>query len=245
MPLKRKFSLFLFLTWFLVPPLEAATVSIGVINPTGTQYRYTITGSSTAITAVTINAGDSLTWDTTNTTIHPLYLNNPTGPVTTCPITAPNGFSFTFTTAGTYWFHCGNHATGCTLTSCAQTGCGGMACTVIVNAALPTSTPSNTATKTATSTPTGTATTTPTFTVTNSPTLTDTPTSTGTPTFTPTHSASPTPSGTATSSPPATPSRTFTTSATGTPTGTDTGTATLTPSGTPSASASMTPTATR
>ncbi|HJT25347.1 MAG TPA: hypothetical protein VJ873_12280, partial [bacterium] len=76
MPLTRNPLKWMLFTWLIVAFAQGATVSIGVINPTGTQYRYTTTGSTTAIAAVTINAGDSLIWDSTNTTIHPLYLNS-------------------------------------------------------------------------------------------------------------------------------------------------------------------------
>ncbi len=105
-----------------------------------------------------------MTWDTTNTNIHPLYLYSGT----TClenGLSPASGLSVTFSTSGTYFFHCGNHATGCAPnnTTCAATGCGGMACSIIVNAAAITSTPTNTATKTITLTPTNSATSTATF----------------------------------------------------------------------------------
>lgn len=65
---------------------------------------------------------------------HPLYLD---GGSSTCIYTgATSSQSYTFPSAGTYYFHCGNHATGCGGSgnaACGSTSCSGMAGMVTVN----------------------------------------------------------------------------------------------------------------
>src|ERR1700690_800476 len=105
MPLNRKILFALFYFFGIVPTLQAAGVSIGVINSGG--FKYALTGSAVAFTSVTINAGDPVTWDNTNTAAHPLYVYDPTGTICmengVVVSTMPGGqLIVNFPTAGTY-----------------------------------------------------------------------------------------------------------------------------------------------
>ena len=88
-------------------PLVPITVSVIV----GSGYQY-LSGGVTLSSSIGMNiaVGQSVIWDTSNSGIHPLYLDNGS----TCLVT--NNFSYpltqTFNTAGTYNFHCGFHG-GC------------------------------------------------------------------------------------------------------------------------------------
>ncbi|HTC20293.1 MAG TPA: hypothetical protein VK859_05550, partial [bacterium] len=185
MPLTRKFIFVLIVFLAPVSALRAASISVGVISnaSSATGFSYALTGSATAITSVTINAGDSVTWDSTNLTssTHPLYLYDSTTATCMENGVSASGLVVTFPNPGTYPFHCGHHGATCNPgnTTCSSTGCTAMAAQIIVLAAGATSTPTNTATATMTSTVTNTRTLTPTSTVTNSPTFTLSSTPTG------------------------------------------------------------------
>lgn len=115
---------------------------------------------------------------------------------------------------------------------------------VLAETATPTSTPSETATRTPTDTPSQTPTATPTRTPTVTPSQTPTATPTRTPTLTPTQTPTSTPTRTPTVTPTHTPTSTPTRTPTSTPTGTPTRTPTRTPTSTPTNTPTHTPTST-
>lgn len=97
-------------------------------------FQYSTDGGTTALTQpVTIAVGQEVIWDSTNATIHPLYVDD----AVTCLVnnqTIPGGgsYSVTFTYTGDFLVHCGNHG-ACTLnTACPASSCTGMAATIHV-----------------------------------------------------------------------------------------------------------------
>ena len=131
-----------------------------------------ITGFAFQPGTLTITVGQTVTWTNNDPMAHTVTSN--TAVWNSGTINPGGTFSFTFTSTGTYAYHCAFH--------------GSMTGTIIVNA-LPTSTPTPTSTRTPTHTPTVTTTPTITSTPTITPTATATLTSTRTVTRTPTSSA--------------------------------------------------------
>jgi hypothetical protein len=110
-----------------------ATLTPITISVTG-GFQYSTDGGTTALTQpVTAAIGQIVTWDSTNATIHPLYVDD----AVTCLVNnqlIPGGgsYSVTFTYASDYLVHCGNHG-ACTLnTACPASSCTGMAATIHV-----------------------------------------------------------------------------------------------------------------
>lgn len=105
-------------------------VTLSAISSSG-SYPYVYAIGSTALSApITITHGQSIAWNSSNDSIHPLYLDNGS----TCLISGSLSFPLTevFSTTGTYYFHCSNHSS-CTGTTCpAGTSCAGMAGSIVV-----------------------------------------------------------------------------------------------------------------
>jgi hypothetical protein len=74
------------------------------------RYSTSGTGGADLSAPLTISAGQSITWDTSNNGIHPLYIDNGSG---TCSVSANTTFPYThtFSSTGDFTFHCGNHGT--------------------------------------------------------------------------------------------------------------------------------------
>jgi hypothetical protein len=95
--------------------------------------RYNATGFSNAgngVLNVTARVGDTIIIQASGT--HPLYFDQGS---TTCISGTPSvPVTYTFPSSGTYYFHCGNHASGCSFqTSCGSTNCTAMAGVVVVS----------------------------------------------------------------------------------------------------------------
>jgi plastocyanin len=104
-------------------PGPAAAVTVSATGSYG-SYAYS-TGS------ITIMHGQSVMWDTSNS-IHPLNIDNGSG---SCLVSGDSSFpyTYTFTTAGTYHFHCGVHSTCGSGTCPNPSTCTGMVGTITVN----------------------------------------------------------------------------------------------------------------
>ncbi len=91
------------------PTPSPTPITVSVIVASGYQYFSAGVTLSSSI-GMTIAVGQSLTWDISNSPIHPLYLDNGS----TCLVSNNSSFPFsqTFNTAGIYNFHCGFHG-GC------------------------------------------------------------------------------------------------------------------------------------
>ena len=141
-------------------------VSAGNIH---TTYNVSIQGFAFNPTPLTIMVGDTVIWTNLDNTTH--TTTSDTGVWNSGNLVKNATFSFTFTQAGIYPYHCNIHLT--------------MKATIIVQD--PTATPTSTVTSTATGTdtPTPTSTDTPTATATDTPTPTHTATATATDTITP------------------------------------------------------------
>lgn len=113
---------------------KTITVTTGTSGASATGYIYMSSGFSTGaggVLSMTANVGDTI--DLPGSGTHPLYFDN--GSSTCIYSGATSDQSYTFTVAGTYYFHCGNHATSCTNgnSSCGSTNCSAMAAVVTVN----------------------------------------------------------------------------------------------------------------
>jgi hypothetical protein len=91
-------------TTYGVPTATPAPATVSVVG----AYSY-FSGGVTLSSAIgmTIIHGQSVVWDTSNAAIHPLYLDNGTSCLVTNSLAFP--LTQTFSTIGTYNFHCGNH----------------------------------------------------------------------------------------------------------------------------------------
>jgi plastocyanin len=79
---------------------------------------------------ITAHVGDKIALPANAT--HPLYFDNGTSTcIYTDATTTPA--VYTFSSAGTYYFHCRQHATGCTTNLCGSTSCSAMAGVVAVS----------------------------------------------------------------------------------------------------------------
>jgi hypothetical protein len=83
--------------------------------------------------ALSMNAhvNDSIILPSSST--HPLWFD---GGSSTCLVaggTSSGPVTYQFLSAGTYYFHCGNHARTCATGACGSTNCTAMAGTVTVN----------------------------------------------------------------------------------------------------------------
>ena len=87
---------------------------------------YTTDGATSLTAPLTINHGSSIEW---NTTGHPLYIDTGTSCAVSSNMTFP--FTYTFSTIGTYYFHCGIHGSCTSNIACPATLCTQMAGTVV------------------------------------------------------------------------------------------------------------------
>ena len=100
----------------------------------GASYIYRSTSGSnngSYVLILTAHVGDTI--NLPGSSLHPLYFDAGTN---TCIYSnAQSNQSYTFTATGTYYFHCGNHASGCSMGNgaCGSTNCVNMAGVVTVN----------------------------------------------------------------------------------------------------------------
>jgi len=110
------------------------TVSTNTSGSSASGYIYTASGGTNGtggLLTFTAHVGDVIILP--GSSFHPLYFDNGT---TTCIYTASTSTqTYTFSSAGTYYFHCGNHATGCSTGNgaCGSTNCTSMAGMVTVS----------------------------------------------------------------------------------------------------------------
>lgn len=135
------FCAFSFASFFLLTEISCSLYSTGanpapnptpIPAPTNTPVPSATVGANANTynnTTITITAGQTVLWDSSNSPNHTLYIDNGSTCLVTDNTVFP--FSYTFTTAGNYNFHCSNHA-GCT-NSCNGSTCGGMTGTITVN----------------------------------------------------------------------------------------------------------------
>ena len=94
---------------FTPTPTVTSTPTPATVQLVTSKY---VSGGVTlsGVVGVTIMHGNSVIWDATNAT-HPLYIDNGAS----CSVSNNTAFPMTqaFPAAGTYYFHCGAHATGC------------------------------------------------------------------------------------------------------------------------------------
>jgi len=116
---------------------QTIMVSINFGNTGGayTGYYYQATGFTNdpdnGLLSLTAVVGESIQLPAV-AGFHPLYFDDGTA---SCIYNAePNDQTYTFTGAGTYYFHCGFHGANCTLLAgCGSTDCNGMAGVVVVS----------------------------------------------------------------------------------------------------------------
>src|SRR5579872_3712984 len=127
---KLLFAAFLALACQVAAPLQAATITIGATSTTP----YSFTQSGSPMSSVTINAGDSVVWDSTlNSAGHSLYITDPGGCFQNLYLT-DNSFPVThiFFIPGSYKFYGPNYVT-CPY-NCWSGNCTGFIATLVVNA---------------------------------------------------------------------------------------------------------------
>lgn len=111
------------------------TVSTGTSGASATGYVYTSSAGSNGpdgLLSLTASVGDTILLP--GSSLHPLYFDAGSS---TCIYTGSQGNeTYTFSTSGTYYFHCGNHAINCGgggNGACGSTTCTAMAGKVTVN----------------------------------------------------------------------------------------------------------------
>jgi hypothetical protein len=117
-------------------PAGPATISVstGSSGASATGFIYSSTSGSTGgagVLSLTAHVGDTI--NLPGSGLHPLYFDNGTS---TCIYTAATtNQSYVIPATGTYYFHCGNHATTCSagLLFCGSTNCSAMAGILTVN----------------------------------------------------------------------------------------------------------------
>jgi hypothetical protein len=123
------------------PQTITVTISEGSLG-SYSGYYYTATGSAnntaTGVLTISAHVGDTIVVPNV-AGFHPLYFDADS---TTClfdgeesPDSSESSFTYQFPATGTYYFHCGIHATNCSLglTSCGSTNCESLAALVNVN----------------------------------------------------------------------------------------------------------------
>ena len=109
-------------------------VSTGTSGASATGYIY-ISGSGSngtgGLLSLSAHVGDAIVLP--GSSIHPLYFDQGT---TSCIyMAATSQQTYVFPSTGTYYFHCGNHGSGCSMgnAACGSTNCTSMAGQVMVN----------------------------------------------------------------------------------------------------------------
>lgn len=110
-------------------------VSIGSSGSSATGYIYTLTGGTNGtggLLTFSAHVGDTV--NLPSSSYHPLYFDNGSTTCLTVGGSLISGYTngtitYVFPAAGTYYFHCGYHATGCTPSnaSCGSTSCNALA----------------------------------------------------------------------------------------------------------------------
>ncbi|HJT24256.1 MAG TPA: hypothetical protein VJ873_06745 [bacterium] len=110
------------------------TVSTGSSSSSVSGFIYTSssgTNGTGGVLSLTAHVGDVIILP--GSSFHPLYFD---GGTSTCIYTAATtNQTYTFPSTGIYYFHCGNHASGCSTGNgaCGSTNCSAMAGFVTVN----------------------------------------------------------------------------------------------------------------
>jgi len=125
----------------ITPTPQTITVSINSNGSfaQGSNYYYTVTGttsqnnSTTGVLNLTARVGDTLSLPTAS--IHPLYFDAGSSTCIFSDVNTGASQLYTFTSAGTYYFHCGIHANSCSagLGMCGSTNCKGLAGVIVVS----------------------------------------------------------------------------------------------------------------
>lgn len=113
-------------------PTPIATSNIGATFSVIAGPHYALAGTSVALSVpITITHGQSVVWDNTNNSSHPLNIDNGAG---SCVVSGNISFPVTetFNSTGTFQFHCGNHSS-CGNGTCPGTCTGNMVGTLQVN----------------------------------------------------------------------------------------------------------------
>lgn len=115
------------------------TVSAASSSLDSSGYIYTVNGvsnSSGGLLVLTAHVGDTIVWpaSTQDSGFHPLYFDAGSSSCIYSGITSTQE-TYTFTSTGTYYFHCGNHANSCSAGdgACGSTNCNGMAGVITVS----------------------------------------------------------------------------------------------------------------
>jgi hypothetical protein len=109
-------------------------VSTASSTTSSTSYIYTSasgTNSTGGVLSLTAHVGDTIVLP--GSTFHPLYFDH--GTSTCIFMGSTSQQSYVFPSTGTYYFHCGNHGSGCSTGNggCGSTNCSAMAGQVSVN----------------------------------------------------------------------------------------------------------------
>jgi hypothetical protein len=110
------------------------TVSTGSSGSSATGYIYTSSSGSNGtggLLSLTAHVGNVIILP--GSSLHPLYFDN--GSSTCIYMGAAVQETYTFPATGTYYFHCGNHATSCSAGNgaCGSTNCSAMAGVITVS----------------------------------------------------------------------------------------------------------------
>lgn len=110
------------------------TVGTGSSGASASGYIYTSSSGSNGtggLLTLTARVGDTV--NLPGSSFHPLYFD--AGSSTCIYQGATSNQSYTFTATGTYYFHCGAHASGCSAGNgvCGSTSCTAMAGVITVN----------------------------------------------------------------------------------------------------------------
>jgi len=113
---------------------QTISVSTASSGTSSTGYIYTSSSGSNGsggLLSLTAHVGDTI--NLPGSSFHPLYFD--AGSSTCIYSGATSNQSYTFSATGTYYFHCGNHASGCSAGNgvCGSTNCSAMAGIVTVN----------------------------------------------------------------------------------------------------------------
>jgi plastocyanin len=115
------------------PTSGAQTITVSIVSGGPNNYEYEATGVtnlSNGVLNLTAHVGDTISLPSGG--IHTLYFDPGSA---TCIFNGATASTqtYTFTSAGTYYFHCGVHAQSCSnQTGCGSTNCTAMAGTVVV-----------------------------------------------------------------------------------------------------------------
>jgi plastocyanin len=88
-------------------PTSAPVVVAPTTAPTGTEVKVQIANFAFNPSTLTVKVGTTVTWTNADSAPHTVTAND--GSFASGDLNQGDSFSFTFTTAGTYAYHCGVH----------------------------------------------------------------------------------------------------------------------------------------